>query len=114
MSTHHRTVDHATESTPSGNVPESPLGPSRPDTIPGGTTTLPDRIERARLRARIAALERTLAEHERRHRTVIEGYERVLEERQECQRSGGESGETRGSEEGVLARLAARLPIRGR
>ncbi len=106
MSIDHRTADHAAESAPPGDLPASTVRPRRPD---AAGTALPDRIERARLRARIAALERSLAEHERRHRAVVEGYERLLEE---CRESQHEERTHSGSNQGVLSRLAARLRIR--
>ncbi|RQH00943.1 hypothetical protein [Natrarchaeobius oligotrophus] len=50
--------------------------------------SLPSRIERTQLRARVAALERELAARERRHRDVVVRYEQVLEDRTSEQTDG--------------------------
>lgn len=49
--------------------------------LEGSGTDLEDRIERARLRVRVAALERSLAEQERRRRAIVDQYETILERR---------------------------------
>ncbi|WP_049924249.1 hypothetical protein [Halopiger djelfimassiliensis] len=46
------------------------------------TSTLPARIERRRLRARIAALEHALETSERRRQAILTQYERLLDERE--------------------------------
>ncbi|RQG93190.1 hypothetical protein EA462_03040 [Natrarchaeobius halalkaliphilus] len=63
--------------------------------------TLAVRIERVRLLARIAALERELEECEKRRQEIITRYERVLED----QRADADRGETRTNAPDPLGRL---------
>ncbi|SFC25896.1 hypothetical protein SAMN05444422_106105 [Halobiforma haloterrestris] len=52
-------------------------------------TDLSTRIERARLQSRVTALERALTTSERRRRSVITQYERLLEDRTEALEGAG-------------------------
>lgn len=50
-------------------------------TTDANAASLATRLERCRLRVRVAALEQALADSERRRRSQIEQYERILQER---------------------------------
>ncbi|WP_254766433.1 hypothetical protein [Salinilacihabitans rarus] len=95
MSVEHRPSDPAdhdadAESAADAEDADSPAEPSSVDSSPSAPRTAgPDdrptvdgRLERARLRVQVAALERALAESERRRQAVVDQYELVLDGRE--------------------------------
>lgn len=75
MSTQHRPADRPTHS-PSEYRTRAASRIAPPVTEP--PTDLADQLERARLRMRVAALERSLAESERRRQAIVDQYELIL------------------------------------
>lgn len=67
---------------------------------------LPSRIERVHWRARVAALERELAASERRRQSIVDQYERILDDRQQS------SDAPVSAETGVLDTLRRLVPDR--
>ena len=118
MSIQHRPADQPTRSPPDeptrAAIPSSRITPAETD--------LPGRVERVQLQARIAALEHSLAESERRRQAVVDQYELVLDERDREAPSSSESradhgersrNEPRADQGETFSRLRRLLPIVG-
>lgn len=109
MSTQHRPADHHSRSRPEAD-PRATGSASRHTTpIADRTTGLPERVERTQLQARVAALERSLAESERRRQALVDQYELVLDERDHE----APSSESRTDPDGAIGRLRRWLPVVG-
>ncbi|WP_255192839.1 hypothetical protein [Natronobeatus ordinarius] len=106
MSTQHRPADH-----PPRSPPDEPTRAATPSSrITPAETDLPDRVERLQLQARIAALERSLAESERRRQAIVDQYELVLDD---CVHEKRSPSESRANSDEMFPRLRRLLPIVG-
>ncbi len=114
MSVEHRPPDHPADAPRVRTQPTDDDGrpldstPDRRPWRPSARSPLADRIERAHLRARIAALERSLDESERRRQAVVDQYELALE-------AGDDPpAETDASDDGLTARVRRLCSTLGR
>lgn len=116
MSIQHRPADHPTDSP---SECRTRAASTRTESTPPRTDPQPalaDRVERTQLRAQVAALERSLAESERRRQAIVDQYELILDDRADGAHEPTDDHDPRESEsdaDGPVARLQRLLPVVG-